>query len=95
VECIPDARVVVARDMERLGGRPLLRMAQKKAGPVVTDNGNLILDVHFDTPTFDAAELERTINTIPGVLENGLFTVVPRRVFVGRSDGTIEELVSR
>jgi ribose 5-phosphate isomerase A len=92
VECIPDARVPVENDLKKLGGRPVLRMAQRKAGPVVTDNGNIIVDLHFDAPSFDAAELEKELNHIPGVLENGLFTVVPRRVFVGTGDGTIREL---
>jgi ribose 5-phosphate isomerase A len=84
----------VEREIAAFGCRPVLRMAQRKAGPVVTDNGNLILDLHFDEPTFEPAVLETELNRIPGVLENGIFTGVPRRVFVGRSDGTIEEVTA-
>ncbi len=93
VECIPDARLPVEHDLRLLGGDPVLRMAQRKAGPVITDNGNVILDVHFDEPAFDAPELERLINGIPGVLENGIFTRPERRVFVGREDLSIDELL--
>jgi ribose 5-phosphate isomerase A len=82
VEVIPIARTPVMRALEKLGGQPTLRMGVKKAGPVVTDQGNLVIDVKFsaiDNP----AELEKTINNIPGVLENGLFVGVTDVVLVG------------
>lgn len=82
VEVIPMARTPVIRALEKLGGQPTLRMGVKKAGPVVTDQGNLVIDVKFsaiDNP----AELEKTINNIPGVLENGLFVGVTDVVLVG------------
>lgn len=94
VECIPDALAPVVRDLAALGGRPVLRMAQKKAGPVVTDNGNFIIDLHFDAPSFDPVSLETELNRIPGVLENGIFTGVTRRVFVGTGDGGIREITA-
>ncbi|MFP4151208.1 MAG: ribose 5-phosphate isomerase A [Alkalispirochaeta sp.] len=94
VECIPDALKPVERELAAYGCRPILRMALRKAGPVVTDNGNLILDLHFDDPSFDPATLEIELNRVPGVLENGIFTGVSRRVFVGRADGTIEEVLA-
>jgi ribose 5-phosphate isomerase A len=82
VEVIPMAVAPVTRALEKLGGTPELRMGVKKAGPVVTDQGNLVIDVKFasiDNP----GELERTINNIPGVLENGLFVDVADLVLVG------------
>jgi len=82
VDVIPMARTPVMRALEKLGGQPTLRMGVKKAGPVVTDQGNLVIDVKFsaiDNP----AELEKTINNIPGVLENGLFVGVTDVVLVG------------
>lgn len=82
VEVIPMARTPVMRALEKLGGQPTLRMGVKKAGPVVTDQGNLVIDVKFaviDNP----AELEKNINNIPGVLENGLFVGVTDVVLVG------------
>ena len=82
VEVIPKAVVPVMRKLEQLGGKPDLRMGVKKAGPVVTDQGNLVVDVKFDSID-DPATLEKTINNIPGVLENGLFVGVTDVVLVG------------
>jgi ribose 5-phosphate isomerase A len=92
VEVIPEALVSARRALAQLGGRPELRMAQRKAGPVVTDNGNLILDVHFDGARFDAAHLEGAYNSIPGVLDSGLFTRANTEIWVGRGDGSIEQV---
>jgi ribose 5-phosphate isomerase A len=66
VEVIPMARAQVARELTRLGGQPVLREG------FVTDNGNLILDVHGLSIT-DPAALEATIDGIVGVVTNGLF----------------------
>jgi len=82
VEVIPMAIAPVKRALEKLGGKPELRMGIKKAGPVVTDQGNLVIDVKFDAIA-DPANLEKTINNIPGVLENGLFVGVADLVLVG------------
>ena len=75
VEVIPMARTYVARELEALGGRPVWRK------DFVTDNGNLILDVHGLTISEPAA-LERTINQIAGVVTVGLFAVKPADVLV-------------
>lgn len=83
VEVIPMALAPVMRSLAKLGGKPELRMATKKAGPVVTDQGNLVIDVKFnqiDNPE----EMEKTINNFPGVLENGLFVGVADLVLVGK-----------
>jgi ribose 5-phosphate isomerase A len=82
VEVIPMAVTPVMRSLEKLGGKPELRMGIKKAGPVVTDQGNLVIDVKFDRIE-DPATLEKTINNLPGVLENGLFVGVTDLVLVG------------
>ena len=66
VEVIPMARAYVSRELARLGGRPELREG------LVTDNGNLILDVHGLSIT-DPIALETEINQIAGVVTNGLF----------------------
>jgi ribose 5-phosphate isomerase A len=89
VEVIPDARVSVARELEALGAVVMLREALRKAGPVVTENGNLILDIRFAEPV-DPVVMERDINQIPGVAENGFFTRIRPAVYIGRFDGTIE-----
>lgn len=82
VEVIPMAVTPVMRALEKLGGKPTLRMGVKKAGPVVTDQGNLVIDVKFDAIA-NPGELEKTINNLPGVLENGLFVGVTDLVLVG------------
>ncbi|MEB3228082.1 MAG: ribose-5-phosphate isomerase RpiA [Synechocystis sp.] len=82
VEVIPMALTPVMRALEKLGGKPELRMGVKKAGPVVTDQGNLVIDVKFDAIP-DPAGLEIAINNLPGVLENGLFVGVADIVLVG------------
>jgi ribose 5-phosphate isomerase A len=82
VEVLPKAYNPVMMAIRKLGGKPELRMGVKKAGPVVTDQGNFVIDVKFDQMT-DAADLERTLNNIPGVLENGLFVNIANEVLVG------------
>jgi ribose 5-phosphate isomerase A len=82
VEVIPMAVTPVMRALANLGGKPELRMGIRKAGPVVTDQGNLVIDVKFDSID-NPAELELQINNIPGVLENGLFVGVTDVVLIG------------
>lgn len=82
VEVIPMAIAPVMRAIESLGGKPELRMGVKKAGPVITDQGNMVIDVRFDRID-QPAELEKTLNNIPGVLENGIFVGVTDLVLVG------------
>lgn len=82
VEVIPMAISPVMRTLEKLGGKPELRMAVKKAGPVITDQGNMVVDVKFDTIEHPG-ELEKTLNNIPGVLENGIFVGATDLVLVG------------
>lgn len=82
VEVIPMAITPAMNALTKLGGKPELRMGIKKAGPVVTDQGNLVVDVKFDFID-NPAELEKAINNIPGVLENGLFVGVADIVLIG------------
>lgn len=82
VEVIPMAVTPVMNKLAKLGGKPELRMGVKKAGPVVTDQGNLVIDVKFEQID-NPAELEKTINNFPGVLENGLFVGVADLVLIG------------
>jgi ribose 5-phosphate isomerase A len=81
VEVIPMARSYVARQLVKLGGDPVYRQG------VVTDNGNVILDVHHLTIT-DAQVMENQINAIVGVVTNGLFATRAADVLVlGTSEG--------
>ena len=67
VEVIPMARSFVGRELLKLGGSPEYRHGYK------TDNGNIILDVH-ELDLSEPYKLEQTINNIPGVIENGIFS---------------------
>jgi ribose 5-phosphate isomerase A len=88
VEVLPGAWVQVQSRLKSMGGVAELRMATRKAGPVVTDQGNLVLDVRFKSGISDPIALERDINNLPGVLENGLFVNLADEVLVGEiSDG--------
>ena len=83
VEVIPMARNYVARELTKLGGRPVWRES------VVTDNGNIILDVHGLAIT-DPLALEQQINQITGVVANGLFAArAADVVLVGAATGTL------
>lgn len=88
VEVVPDAYRQVMTALERMGSEPELRMAVRKAGPVVTDQGNLVVDAKFPAIT-DPAGLEARINNIPGVLENGLFVHMASEVLVGEVEGDV------
>ena len=84
VEVLPNAWKYVKDRISEMNGCSTLRMATKKAGPVVTDQGNLILDVLFNDGIKNPKDIERSINNIPGVLENGLFVDMTDKVLVGR-----------
>ena len=86
VEVLPGAWVQIRQQLNAMGGEAVLRMATRKAGPVVTDQGNLVLDVRFEGGIADPASLEKDINNIPGVLENGLFVNLADEVLVGQVD---------
>ena len=81
VEVIPMAKAYVARELAKLGGTP-----KERAG-FVTDNGNVILDVHGLAIT-DPKGLEAQINQITGVVTNGLFAVRPANLLLlGTAEG--------
>lgn len=82
LEVLPVAITPVMRAVKKLGGEPELRMAVKKDGPVITDQGNMIIDVKFDSID-NPAEMEKTLNIIPGVVDNGLFVNVTDLVLIG------------
>ena len=75
VEVIPMARSHVARELAKLGGQPVWREG------VITDNGNVILDVH-GMEIHNALDIERQINDITGVVCNGLFAMRPADVLL-------------
>ena len=88
VEVIPFALGYVVDEVTRLGGEPKIREGSGKVGPVITDNGNLLVDVKFEEIR-NPAELERTLDSIPGIVENGLFTSNITEVLIGHPDGKV------
>ena len=86
VEVIPMARTFVARKLQELGGEPKLREG------FVTDNGNLILDVH-GLAIDDPLALERRINDIPGVVTNGIFALQAAHVLLLGTEKGVERFV--
>lgn len=87
VEVIPMAYKPVALKLQSFGFEPVLRMAKSKAGPLVTDNGNFILDFTFDNVEDWKATNDKIIG-IPGVVETGLFIKMAESVIFGNADGT-------
>ena len=94
VEVLPNAWKQVQEAISEMKGSSSLRMATKKAGPVVTDQGNLILDVLFNNGIKDPKDIELNLNNIPGVLENGLFVDLTDKVLVGRIENNIPVVYS-
>ena len=89
LEVVADALLTASRKVREMGGEASLRIGVRKAGPVVTDLGNLLLDVRFKEP-FDPRAMEERLKLIPGVLECGVFTFNPPELLVGHADGRLE-----
>jgi ribose 5-phosphate isomerase A len=86
VEVLPAARSVVAEAVRAAGGEPTLRRAERKDGPVVTDNGNLVLDCAFGEIAAPSG-VATTLSATPGVVEHGLFVDLADEVRVGTDSG--------
>lgn len=82
IEVLSLARSYVDRRLRDLGGQPALRMAARKDGPVITDNGQLLYDTRFPSSA-DLRAIDRILHTIPGVIETGLFFDTAHKVLVG------------
>lgn len=90
IEIIGEARVPIENALKKLGAKCVLREGIKKAGPVITDNGNQILDVLWNV-AIDAKKMEIKLNKIPGVVEVGFFTQKPPIVFTLSEKGEVVE----
>jgi len=93
VEVLPFAAKVVQQRIVQMGGKLVLREGKGKLGPVVTDNGNWVVDVVFGLIE-DVAGLEVRLKMIPGVVETGLFVGLADVVYLGSASG-VEKIESK
>ncbi len=88
IEVIPMAYFPIMKKLKNLGGNPKLRMAQSKSGPLITDNGNFIIDVDFGEIN-NPKEIDKKVLFIPGVVDTGLFIGMTTKVYIGNRDGEV------
>jgi ribose 5-phosphate isomerase A len=88
IEVLPFSLGVVKRKISDMGIDSVVRQAANKMGPVVTDNGNFILDLKFPEPISNPGEVAIDLKMIPGVVETGLFVGMADEVHVGTEDGS-------
>lgn len=94
IEVIPISYVPIMKKLEKLGGTPVLRMAQAKAGPLVSDNGNFIIDVNFGV-IMDPGKLNLSLLTIPGIVDTGLFIGMTSKAYIGLEDGKVTTMTKK
>ncbi|AEH60965.1 ribose 5-phosphate isomerase [Methanosalsum zhilinae DSM 4017] len=88
VEVLSYSRNLVCNQIKTLGGNPTTRMATRKDGPVITDNGNFIIDASFGVIE-DPLSLSKELSGCTGVVEHGIFHNVSE-VYIGKKDGSFE-----
>ena len=86
IEVLPFAVALVRRRIQALGGKPVFRETKGKLGPVISDNGNVILDAGFGVIE-DPVALSQELKMIPGVVETGLFIGLADVVYLGTASG--------
>ncbi|TGC09550.1 ribose-5-phosphate isomerase RpiA [Methanolobus halotolerans] len=92
LEVLPYAKELVLKQVRMIGGDPVLRLASRKDGPVISDNGNFIIDASFgviENPVVMSALLSQ----VAGIVEHGIFTNVDE-AYIGKKDGSVEILRS-
>jgi ribose 5-phosphate isomerase A len=93
VETLPFAASLVMRRIAEMNGRPVLREGKGKVGPVITDNGNVIIDADFGLVN-KPAELEHRLKSVPGIVETGLFIQMTDIAYVGKHSN-VEKLTRK
>ncbi len=82
----------VKKTLEKLGAKAKIREGKMKMGPVISDNGNLIVEADFGEIE-NPEKLEQRLNMIAGVLENGIFTKPAHLIIIGYPDGRVEKKI--
>jgi ribose 5-phosphate isomerase A len=90
LEVVPFAAKTVMQKIVQIDGIPTLRQGTGKVGPVITDNGNVIVDAVFGTIN-EPAELEAKLKRFAGLVETGLFVGMTDTVYLGNASG-VEKL---
>lgn len=88
LEVLPFARKLVEKQVAKLGGRAEMRMGVNKVGPVISDNGNFIMDADFGEIE-DPFSLDKELSQCTGIIEHGIFTKVDV-IYIGKKDGSVE-----
>lgn len=91
VEVTRFGHTATARQLDELGGKPVLRM-EADGKPTITDGGNFVYDCGGFAPILDPFTLERSLHAIPGVMATGLFLQLAKEALVGAPDGTVTSL---
>lgn len=89
LEVLPFAAKPVMLRIEEMGGIPVLREGKGKVGPVITDNGNVIVDASFG-PVRTLSKLETQLRSVPGIVETGLFLKMADIAYIGMDSGTVK-----
>jgi len=90
LEVLPFAVSPTLLKIKKLGGKTAIREGSGKVGPVVTDNGNFIVDADFGLIR-EPTELERKLKTFPGIVETGIFAGMANIAYLGKKD-SVEKL---
>jgi len=93
LETLPFAVTLVMREIAELGGKPILREGVRKVGPVITDNGNFVIDATFGLIS-RPNELERKLKSLTGIVETGLFIKMAKTIYIGKHSG-VETLTAK
>lgn len=86
LEVVPFASGLVIKAIKEMGGNAMYRVLKGKAGPVVSDNCNFIIDADFGLIE-DPASLEKELNSITGIVDNGIFSGLTSEVHIGTEKG--------
>ncbi len=91
VEIIPEAHIPLVQKLEKMGGKAKLRQGLAKIGPLITDNGNFILDVDFGKIS-DPEKLSSQLKVLTGVVDSGLFINMVNKAYIGEKNGLVKIL---
>jgi ribose 5-phosphate isomerase A len=93
IEIVPFARGRLIHQLSAKSLSPRLRADRTTGAPILTDNGNEVLDLFPEDGVHDPSNLEHELRVLPGVIETGIFVGLASRVYVGLPDGTVQEIL--